>query len=394
MINLVKDKKTCCGCAACYNICPKNGIEMKPDEDGFLFPMVNIDLCVECGLCKKVCDFQKDINVGHEALATYAAINNSRAILSHSSSGGVFGALASFTFEHHGVVFGCAWNEKIEAEHICIKSGSNLKKLQGSKYVQSNINRSYREVEAYLKKDVQVLFAGTPCQVAGLKSYLGQEYNNLLTAELICHGVPNQKFFNDYISYLEATLKGRIIDFNFRDKTKGWSLRSKAIYQKNKKIYSKTISNSLAYYYEYFSKGYICRESCYVCKYAGPKRQGDFTLGDYWGIEQAHPEIKTKNGVSALLVNTEKGISLLDELKKHLILVPSTFEQVSKKNRQLCAPVPKNEKRDKILRLWHHEGAKGIADSFKVSPKEQVMSMARAMLPYSIKEFIRKYLYR
>lgn len=306
MIVLFDKKEQCCCCAACMNICPTQAITIKADVDGFTFPEINKDLCTECGLCNKVCAFQNIPVKGDDPIATYAAINKNSNILSASASGGVFGALASLVFDQKGVVFGCAYNDILEPEHISIDNLLDLEKIQGSKYVQSDINTTYTEAKRYLENGRYVLFTGTPCQIAGLKSFLGKDYENLITADLICHGVPSAKFFKGYIKYLEGKLKGRVIDFKFRDKSKGWGLMGKVIYKKGDKILEKFINPKTSYYYDYFLKGYIYRENCYECKYACGSREGDFTMGDYWGIEKVHPEIETKNGVSVFLINSKK----------------------------------------------------------------------------------------
>jgi coenzyme F420-reducing hydrogenase beta subunit len=208
---LFKSKKDCCGCAACMNVCPKQAITMKADQDGFIYPEVNNDSCIECGLCKKVCVFQSIPVTANGPIATYAAINKNKEVLSSSASGGIFGALASMVLEKKGVIFGCAYNKDMEPEHICVDDLLDIKKIQGSKYVQSNINNTYTEAEKYLKEGRWVLFTGTPCQIAGLKSYLGKDYNHLITADIICHGVPNVDFFIGYIQYLEDKVNKKVM---------------------------------------------------------------------------------------------------------------------------------------------------------------------------------------
>ena len=185
MITLFERKKDCCGCAACMNICPKGAITMKTDQDGFVFPEINKDLCIECGLCNKVCAFQ-NVPIGkNEPIEVYAAINNDKEMLLESASGGIFGGLASFVFDKKGVVFGCANDNDLRPKHICVDNPLDMKKIQGSKYVQSDINTSYSEVKKYLNDGRWVLFTGTPCQIDGLKSFLGKDYDNLITADLI-----------------------------------------------------------------------------------------------------------------------------------------------------------------------------------------------------------------
>ena len=396
MIKLFEGKIDCCGCAACMNICPKKAITMKTDSDGFDFPEINNDLCIECGLCKKVCAFQNVSVPDTKPLATYVAINKKKDVLINSASGGIFAALAFLVFEKNGVVFGCAYNDNMKPEHVCVDNSMDIKKIQGSKYVQSNINTSYSEVKKHLDNGRWVLFTGTPCQIAGLKSFLGKDYNNLITADLICHGVPGTAFFEGYIKYLGEKLKGKVIDFKFRDKSKGWGLirkrlyNGKVVYKKNNKILEKSVPTITSYYYRYFLKGDIYRENCYECKYACSGRVGDFTIGDYWGIEKAHPEIETKNGVSVLLVNSQKGIELIEDLKKYLDLTKSTFELARKQNGQLNRPTAKGNKREEILRTWRDGGYHAVAkEYYRVNKIAIWKSKIKMMLPLSVRKFLK-----
>lgn len=375
------------------NICPKQAITIKPDEDGFNFPEINRDLCIECGLCNKVCAFQNVSITKKTPISTYVAINKDKDVLSSSASGGIFGALAFLMLEKNGVVFGCAYNGDMEPEHICVDNLLDIKKIQGSKYVQSNINDTYTAAKKYLKDNRWVLFTGTPCQIAGLKSYLGKGYENLITADLICHGVPSSKFFKDYIRYLEYKLNGRIIDFKFRDKSRGWGHMAKAIYEKNGGVREKLIIPFASYYFKYFLKSDICRESCYECKYACGSREGDFTMGDYWGIEKSHPEIETKNGVSVLLVNSIKGMKLLPELKEYLNLTKSTFEQAREQNGQLNKPVGKSEKREAIFKAYREGGYLAVANGYYMKYKLQIILIkAKLLVPQPVKKMIKRLL--
>lgn len=390
MIELFKTKKDCCGCAACMNVCPKQAIAMKADQDGFIYPEVNNDLCIECGLCKKVCAFQNIPVKADEPIATYAAINKNKEVLSSSASGGIFGALAAMVLEKKGVIFGCAYNEDMEPEHICVNNLFDLHKIQGSKYVQSNINDTYTKAKKYLKGNRWVLFTGTPCQIAGLKSYLGKDYENLITADLICHGVPPSQFFKGYIRYLEDKLNGKIMDFKFRDKSKGWGHQAKITYEKRGTVREKFFLPIQSYYYYYFLKGDVSRESCYECKYACCSRVGDFTMGDYWGVEKAHPEIEKKNGVSVLLVNSKKGMILVGELDKYLNLTKSTFGQARVQNSQLNRPTPRSDKREAILKAWREGGYNAVANEYYKTYKRQILlHKVKLFVPPTVKRLIK-----
>jgi coenzyme F420-reducing hydrogenase beta subunit len=391
VILIYNEKKDCCGCSACVNICPVQAITMQMDEYGFLYPQIDNNLCTECGLCQKICVAQSAIEPIPEPLATFVAINKDERILSNSASGGIFGALAALTLKKKGVVFGCAFNSDMEPIHISVKNLADIEKIQGSKYVQSSIGMTYKEAKEYLNQGRTVLYTGTPCQIAGLKSYLGKDYNNLITADLICHGVPSAAFFQGYIQYLENEFNAKILDFKFRDKSEGWGLKGCVVYEKNKIEKNATILPAISYYYNYFLKGYIYRENCYECKYAGGKRQGDFTMGDYWGVGKAHPEISTEKGVSVLLVNSQKAIGLISTLYDYLDLYPSTFEKARNENAQLKYPTIKNEMRSIVLDLWRYGGYRAVADEFIRNNKKTIFkNKIKMLLPQKIKKYVSK----
>jgi len=396
VIKLFEEKKDCCGCGACLTVCPQYAITMAPDAEDFAFPVIDSSICIECGLCIRTCAFQNVPVTADEPLATYAAINKDQTALRSSSSGGVFAALASLTFERGGVVVGCAFNSDMEPEHVCIDSPADMKRLQGSKYVQSDVKNTYAEAQEYLQEGRCVLYTGTPCQIAGLKSSLGKDYDTLVTVDLICHGVPSAAFFKGYIKQLEGELKGKVVDFKFRDKSKGRGLMGKVVCERDGVLQEKLIAPpTSSYYYSYFLNGDIYRESCYYCKYAGGNRQGDVTMGDYWGIEKAHPEIDTRNGVSVLLVNSEKGRALVPELSKLLSLTESTFDQARAQNGQLNRPTARSDQREAILRTWRTGGYQAVADEYyRANKKRLVLLRLKAMIPGRAKRLIKGILRR
>ena len=364
----------CCGCGACRNICPCRAIEMKPDECGFLYPFIDGEKCVECGLCKKVCGYQKEVQIP-EIKETYAAVAENEILLKGSASGGVFAAVATEVLKRGGVVFGCYMeqeNGKLVPKHIMIDKLKDLSKLQGSKYVQSFMGDCFIKAKEELAKERLVLFSGTPCQIDGLKGYLrGKTYDNLLTVDLICHGVPSSKMFQDYISDLCVKLGGQVIGFEFRDKTAGWGLNGKITYVKENKIISKSLPCSDSSYYSLFLESAIYRESCYSCKYANENRVGDFTIGDFWGIEREHPEyLKNMNiqkGISCMIVNTNHGRIMLKELCPGIKLLSSQYEKAARGNAQLNRPSVKSKKRSMILDLYKTGGYEAIEKWYKKS---------------------------
>lgn len=393
-IILFQEKKDCCGCGACMNICPKNAIYMKQDEYGFLYPCIDDEKCIRCGKCKMVCAYQEEIRKT-TIQDTYVAVAKHKDILNKSSSGGIFAAIAERVCDANGVVYGCAMenhNGKLSAEHIRIVEKSHIEKIQGSKYVQSDLKDCFKDLKKDLEEEKFVFFSGTPCQVASLYKYLGNtQTKKLLTMDIICHGVPNAAFFAAYLAELEKKYKGTIIDFRFRDKSEGWGLSASVDYvDSSLEIKNKKIPSVLSSYYTLFLKSSIYRESCYQCKYANCYRQSDLTAGDYWGIQSAHPEylkenggeIEEKRGVSCLLVNTTHGKEMIECFGGGLCLKKSVFDKVAKKNAQLNFPSKPNEDREKILEMYRVDGYPAVEKWFnkQLGIKKPLIMMKRFLM--------------
>lgn len=369
---LFTDKSNCCGCGACANICPKNAISMKTDEYGFVYPEIDNTRCVDCGVCKNVCAYQSELPE-NSVISAFAAMSGNEQMLKKSASGGVFSAVAEDFLNNNGVVFGCSLEQHdkgLTPEHIRIDNVKDLCKLQGSKYVQSNMNNVFSLVRDDLKSGKKVLFSGTPCQVDSLKHYLHNiDQSNLFTMDLICHGTPNRQLFEDYLAYFEKKHKCRVIDYSFRDKTEGWGLRGKITYiNKNKKTCTKTIYPHMTAYYSLFLKSVIYRDCCYSCKYANLNRVGNLTIGDFWGIEKAHPNIlcsaggdfDISKGISCILVNTEKGRNFLEKCGIGLKIYQSTADNVTEQNFQLQHPSIKPENRQQVLDIYKNGGYEAV----------------------------------
>lgn len=370
-IILFTEKSQCCACGACMNVCSKNAISMEKDEYGFIYPFIDKEKCISCGICKTICAYQS-IQETNTPKKAYVAMSKDNNLLMKSASGGIFSTIAQEVLNRNGIIFGCSLEFEhniLIPKHIKIEDFNNLYKLQGSKYVQSSIEYTYREVKMALQENRLVLFSGTPCQVAGLKSFLkNKNYTNLLTIDIICHGVPSADFFQSYIKELENNIKGKIISFNFREKSVGWKLKGSISYSKNKRLKKKLIHVNLSSYYKLFLTSAIYRENCYTCKYANCNRPGDITIGDYWGIEKEHPEFLTINngemdknkGISCIIVNTNKGIDLIDKLGININLKSSTYEKISNGNKQLKYPSELNPQRNKILELYKNYGYSAV----------------------------------
>ena len=372
-IELYKDKSDCCGCEVCVNICKRNAIKMQEDEYGFLYPKIDSNLCIECGQCKKVCSYQNENIELNDPISAEAAMAIDREISLKSASGGIFAVLAKKILQEGGSVYGCAFTCKdgvLYPEHIRVQSEKDLIRLQGSKYVHSRMGSIYKKVKEDLNEGRLVLFSGTPCQIDALNSYLkNQDKNNLLTIDIICHGPPSAKLFDEYLKQIEKNINGKIVDFKFRDKSGGWGLKGSIIYQdKRKKLRKKLLPVQLSSYYTLFLDSETYRENCYSCKYAGKRRTGDITLGDYWGIEDEHPEILVDNGgqidksigISCVLINTKKGRQLLDSLEEKIERVPSSYEKIAKRNHQLIYPSSHSDIRHTIFKLYKQKGYSAI----------------------------------
>ena len=366
-VELYKVKADCCACGACVNICPKHAISMQKDENGFMYPVIDDTLCIGCQACTKVCAFQ-NINEKKGAIDVYAAARNDEKKILKSTSGGIFAVFAEKVLEKQGIVYGATMeycNQQLQVRHVGIETLEELERLQGSKYVQSDLGNVYSEVREQLLKGREVLFSGTPCQVAGLKAFLKREYNNLLTIDIICHGVPSNTLFQEHIKELEKKLGVKIEKYVFRNKENGWGLKSKIIgVKENGEKMEYQYNASELSYYSLFLDGYIYRENCYKCKYTNEYRPADITIGDYWGVGDIHPAYITDNGgklekklgISTIILNSEHGKDCLYNVEEKLYMYESEFEKVASRNPQLRVPCKYPSVRNKIFSIYRNKG--------------------------------------
>lgn len=389
------DKKDCCGCCACMNICAHHAISMQEDQYGFLYPHIDSEACVNCGLCKMVCNYQNH-DVEHIPLQTFAAKGKDSQLTRKSTSGGIFASIAKEFLEAGGYVCGASFDNEWNVKHVIISKTDDLDKLQGSKYLQSCIGDSYAEVKKLLIKGEKVLFSGTPCQVDGLYGFLRKSYDNLTTIDIVCHGVPNSRMFHDYLKHLEKKNNGTISSFVFRDKELGWGCHGKVIFDtpSGKKV-KKQWESSTSYIY-YFRGGWIYRENCYHCKYACEQRPADITLGDFWGIEKAHPEYLGKggwneeDGLSLVVANTDKGHDWIKKSQRVVEYRSSTFDKASARNGNLKHPTKMPQTRGYILDTYKDGGWEALEVEFRKIGWRRYSTQIKKMLPQKLKRFLKR----
>lgn len=375
MLNIGKNKSDCCGCGGCVSICPMFAIKLSEDDNGFKYPVIDEKRCIGCGLCEKICVYGKAIK--YQVIDTYIASTKNEKYLNHSSSGGVFPTIAESFIKEGGYVYGAELLIQagcIKTEHSMIQRCEDIKRLQGSKYVQSDISSlCYKQIEKQLISGKKVLFSGTPCQVAQVKKQFSRYAKNLYTIDIICHGVPNQRVLNDYFRLFED--KGTITDIMFRDKIYGWGLNGKVtIVNKRGDTEEILFSPTTSSYYHYFLNGDIYRENCYSCPYACVDRVGDITVGDYWGVEKYSPEcLKEKGGlfdkekgISCIMVNSKAGRVLLELVNDDLQKEQINLEKVLAKNKQLREPVKNSSVRSKIFSIYRKKGYIGVEKYYRL----------------------------
>jgi len=341
----IKEKRDCCGCNACYNTCPKNAIKMKVDEKGFRYPVIDKEKCIQCDLCSKVCPISINKKIENNPIA-YACYCKDEKIRINSSSGGMFTLIASQIISECGLVYGASFDEKFNIKHIKVDKIDDLQKLRGSKYVQSDIGNTFKEVKKYLDENRKVLFTGTPCQIEGLKCFLQKDYENLYLQDIICHGVPSPKVWNKYKEYRKNKDKEEPKKINFRNKKDGWS-RYCLLFDYKSREYKNTPSKDL--YLQMFLQDLSLRDSCYDCKFKKFNRLSDITLADFWGIDNILPEMNDNKGTSLLIINSTKGQKLFDKIKEETIFKEVNLKEAIKYNPSMIHSVKYNAKRDSFF---------------------------------------------
>lgn len=355
MPNLYVNKSQCCGCTACVNICPTKSIYLEEDNKGFLYPKIDENICINCGLCETTCPLkQNSLPAVHEHKA-YGVKNKSASERMKSSSGSVFIELAKFILSQKGVVYGVRMEDDFT---ICYSRAENLdeaRKFQGSKYVQSLKLDNYNKVKQDLIQGKKVLFIGTPCEVAGLKNFLrGRDTSGLYTVDIICHGVPSQLFLKQSIQKQEERYGAKVKRLTFRDKSYGWRNQEIKIDFNNEKEYHAPIWEDE--FYRLFTSNYILRDCCYSCHYSNLDREGDITIGDFWNIKNVKEAFEDQLGVSSVIINSEKGNQLFEEIKCNFDMFSCSLEDVLQPN--LIHPSKKPNDFEKFEKDYEVRGLK------------------------------------
>lgn len=381
----------CTGCGACVNGCPANAMSMMTDEEGFLHPIINESTCTLCGLCEKICTVLSQRRMLHEPQAAYAAVNKDAGALLAGSSGGIFGVLAHHVLSLGGIVIGCVFDEHMSACHVIAESAGKMQAMHGSKYVQSDTRLVMRAVRDHLKGGRTVLFTGTPCQVAGLRAFLKKDYDGLITADLICHGVPSPLLFEQHLKWKQKQIKDRIIDFQFRSKDR----IGQGIHYFIKLRTPTRTRHEYAWadpYFAAFLAAETSRESCYQCPYARIERPGDITLGDYWQADKLPAGAMKNEGVSLVLVNTDKGSTILKITEPFLRLYYASLHDVRGFQGNLRNPTPRPPRRNTVYRQIDANGYDAWAKQFFHSKKyirSRIICFAAMCMPIWLRRRIK-----
>lgn len=342
-------KSKCIGCSSCSNICPKACIVMSEDKEGFLYPVINTVNCCDCRLCENACPLMNYQEPRINTNLAYAAFIKNDELQFQSSSGGVFSALAEYIIDKGGVVFGASFDDTFLVSHIFVEDKQNLQKLRGSKYVQSRIGNSYKYAKKFLESGRLVYFSGTPCQIAGLYSYLRKSYDNLITQDLICHGVPSPMVWLKYIEYRENLANSKTKKISFRSKISGWNNYSILFEFENGTKYSSKISNGNSNdpFMKLFLKNYCLRPSCYDCQFKNIHKHADITLADFWGIQSIIPNFNDDKGVSAVIIHSDKGKKAFESINHKITFKQTDFNKTYNWSYINSSPLPIG--RDKFM---------------------------------------------
>ena len=382
----ISDKKNCCGCNACGDACAQQAISFKTDNEGFWYPSVSPDLCVDCGLCEKVCPVIHVDELKKNDLqepVCYAAEHKNLEVIFDSTSGGMFSALAEIMYRSGGYVGGAIYNDDFSVRHFISNEKADLPRLRSSKYLQSNAEGFYRQVKSLVVKGEKVLVCGAPCQMAGLRAFLQKDYENLIIVDFVCRGINSPKAVQKYLQTFEERYGSPVVYVKSKSKEYGWrNLTQKVILADGRHLYETKKENR-------FTKGYLstnafCRPSCYECPFKGFPRMADITLADFWGIEKVCPEMDKDLGTSLVMINSQKGLAYFERVQSRINYVPVPFQSAVDGNPAFLKPLgPPKVDRDQFFRDLDQMSFLNLSDDyfkdFPVSRKKRIfLSLRRA----------------
>lgn len=329
----ILDKVNCCGCNACGDVCAHNAITFRTDNEGFWYPEVDMAKCVDCGLCEKVCPITESADhiKRFDEPVVYAAYTKDEAIRLDSTSGGIHSTLATYVLKNNGFVGGAVYNKDHTVSQVVTSDAEKLKEIRSSKYLQSNSEGVYREIRTLLKNGENVFYCACPCQIQALYKFLGKEYDNLTTCDFICRGVNSPKVFLKYMDMLEKQYGAKATTIKFKNKKWGWHNFSMRVNFANGKEYCKDRYHDL-FFIGYLQAGNFTRPSCYECHFKGFPQKADITLADFWGIENIDPTMDQDQGTSLVMINSNKGQRLFDNIKKDIVWRQFTLDDAKTEN--------------------------------------------------------------
>ena len=388
-------KDLCTGCALCTHICLQDAIHMEDDEEGFAFPVIDRNRCIKCNKCSTVCpinDKRGELSVISEQ-EVYACQATSKELLLEATAGGLFPLAAKWVLEQGGVVFGAAYNKRMQVIHCAAYDMDELKRFNGSKYVQSHIELVLNEVKANIEAGKVVLFSGTPCQIDAVKRYCRDiSAQNLYTIDVVCYGVPSPKLFRDYLDTIEEKHKKKVTDFRFRDKHKnGWSHTTVITMQdKNGKVDSLEEEDYRKVpYYNMFGHRDCYRRSCYQCRYNTLQRVSDITTGNFWGIEKISRAFDISLGVSMAILNTEQGRELFRSIQHEMICERRSIAEAIAANDALIKGSKMNRRRDAVYRYYTEHGFERMYHKFYLYDWRRYIRQKMSKTKQKIKKMLR-----
>lgn len=382
-----KAPNECCGCTACENICPKDAITMQPDVLGFLYPHIDEEKCIDCGLCMKVCAFSSQYKTSNNfnSPTAYGARHKDEKQVESSRSGAAFIAISDYIIEQGGVVYGAGYTQHFKVTHKRATTKTERNEFKGSKYVQSDLNNIFQLIKCDLQKGLPVLFSGTPCQNAGLASFIGEKLRSqLFLVDIVCHGVPSPAIWHDYLSYLERTNSSKILEVNFRDKQRyGWKAHKESfILENGKPLLTKGFT-------DLFYKHIILREACGKCPYTNLRRPSDITIADFWGWEKTKNTINNDDkGLSLILCNTPKGEELFQNCSEDLNFFPVRAEDCLQPN--LIHPTAINPRTKKFIKDYRKKGFAFVYRKYRKKTSKEKVLKAYANLKKVVKKILNK----